>query len=119
MDTITAIVDTQTGEFLERGHAPDARYVAVTLPRNPDPLRETYSGDKAAPFAPKSATDIAAAIDAIKDAEAGAAFDTNKTLKAVALSNLGRALGKSPAALTAAEIATERTRILAIYKGLS
>lgn len=116
---ITAVIDTQTNEFLPYGHDLDARYIAVAVARNPDHLREKYSGNPASPFAAKSAAEIAATLDAATDAEAGALFDPNRLLKAVAISNLARALGKSPGALTAGEIAAERTRILAIYKGLS
>lgn len=39
---ITVIVDTQTNEFVETGHAPDARYVVKALSRNPNPLLERW-----------------------------------------------------------------------------
>lgn len=39
---MTAIVDTQTNEFVADGHAPDARYQVKTVSRNPNPLVERW-----------------------------------------------------------------------------
>ena len=111
----TAIVDTQTNEFMPFGHAEDARYVKVTVPRNPDHVREKWNGTA---IVAKSGAEIAATLDAIKDEEAATAYDPQKALKAVAISNLAARLGKNPGALTQAEIAAERTRVLAIMKAL-
>lgn len=113
---ITCAIDPNTNEFLESGDTPTSMRVA--LPRNPDPLREKYSGNPADPFTAKSGAETAATVAARTDAAAGAVIDTQKALMAVALSGLARALSKSPAALTPAEIAAERARIVAIYKAL-
>jgi hypothetical protein len=114
-DIITAIVETTTNEFSVSGADLDATHIRVTVPRNPDPLREKWDGTQ---IVAKTAPEVTATLDAAKDAEGAQAFDTAKALKAVAISNLARALGKNPGALTPAEISAERTRIIAIYKGL-
>lgn len=116
---ITAIIDTQTNEFIPSGHAEDARFVKLTVPRNPEPSVEKYSGDPLNPIAAKSAGEIAAGQTAVIDADAAQQFDGAKMLKAKGLSDLAWRLGKAPGALTPAEIAAERTRIIAIYKALS
>lgn len=112
---MNAVVDTQTGEFVPFGHEPDARYIVVTVDRNPDPLLEKWNGSA---IVAKTAPEIAATLDAAKDAEVAAVYDPHKALKAVAISNLAARLGKNPGALTPAEIAAERTRVLAIMKAL-
>jgi hypothetical protein len=112
---MTAVVDTQTGEFEPYGREPDARYVVVTVDHNPDPLREKWNGSA---IVAKTPQEMAATLDAMKDAEASAIYDPHKALKAVAISNLAARLGKNPGALTPAEIAAERTRVLAIMKAL-
>jgi hypothetical protein len=63
-----------------------------------------------------------------KDAECRKAFDANpdapanvdlwKVIKAVAISNLARALGVAPGALTPAQLVAERNRIAGIYAAL-
>lgn len=114
----TAIVDTQTNEFVPGGHVPDARYVVVELPRNPDHITEKYSGNQANPIVAKTPAEVDATKTALVDAAAGAAFDFNKLFRAKAVSDLAWRLGVAPAALTPAQIAAERTRILNIYKAL-
>ena len=117
-EILTAVVDTATNEFQSLGHDLDGTHIRVDVPRNPDPLREKYSGDPLNPIAAKSGAEITATQDAAKSTEAGQAFDTLKVVQAVALSNLAARLGKAPGALTAADISAERTRIIAIYKAL-
>lgn len=112
---ITTIVNIGSNEFIADGHEVDAQYIRVTVPRNPDPTREKYSGDPLNPIAAKSAGEITAAADAAKDVELTAVFDNVKALKAVAVAALWGRLGHQP---TAPEIAAERARILAIYKAL-
>ncbi len=111
----TAIVDTQTSEFVSEGHEPDGRYVVVTLPRNPDPVREKWDGSA---IVAKAAQEVTATLAAAKDADAAQAFDLMKALRAVALSNLAARLNVNPSALTPQQINAERARILAIYKAL-
>ena len=115
MTPMTAIVDTQTGEFLDSGRAEDARFVRVTVPRNPDPATEKYSGNPGDPIAAKSGVEIAAFASARADADAAMQFDGTKMLKAVVIAALWGRLGRQP---TPAEIATERTRILSVFKAL-
>lgn len=45
-------------------------------------------------------------------------FDSDKLFRAKCLSDLAFRLGKSPSALTAAEVTAERNRIAAIYRNL-
>lgn len=115
---ITVIVDTQTNEFQRFGHAIDARFVRVEVPRNPDPVMEKYSGNLLAPIVAKSPSEIAATVTARQDAEAAQQFDSSKIFRAKVISDLAWRLGKLPGALTSQEIALERIRILAIYKSL-
>lgn len=88
----TAIVDTQTNQFEPKGHAPDARYIVVTVERSPDHRREKYSGDPVNPIAAKSAAEVAAydaalpkvvrtrdLLRRITDAEHDAIEDLSKT----------------------------------------
>lgn len=114
----TVIVDTQTNTFMPLGHAEDARYVKVTVPRNPDPVTEKYSGNPGDPIAAKTAQEIADYFAALSDADASATYETNKLIKAVAISYEAYRLGKNPAALTAGELNAAKTRIVNIYKAL-
>lgn len=116
--SITAIVDTQTNEFVPAGHVEDARFIKVDVSRNPDPVNEKYSGDPQNPIAPKSGGEIAAGVAALQDADAAQQFDGNKVMRAKAISDLAWRLGKAPGSLTAPEIAAERLRIITIYKSL-
>lgn len=116
MAPITAIVDTQTNEFVESGHATDARYQVKTLSRNPNAAVERWH--PTLEFVAKTAQEISDAAAAQADAAAAQQFDGALMLKAKAISDLAWRLGKAPGALTAAEIAAERTRILNIYKTL-
>ncbi len=59
------------------------------------------------------------ASDAPRIETAQREFDAMKLFKAKCISDLAFRLGKAPGALTAAEIAAERDRIVAIYKALS
>jgi len=69
----TAIVDTQTNEFVPSGHDEDARYVRLTFGRNPDYLREKWNGSTSTPgFTPKTQAEIDATVAAQQDAIAGA-----------------------------------------------
>lgn len=52
------------------------------------------------------------------DTELAQRFDGDRLFKAKAISDLAFRLGKAPGALTPAEIAAERTRIVNIYKAL-
>lgn len=115
---ITTIVDTQTGEFVPGGHAEDARFIKVEVSRNPDAATEKYSGDPLNPITAKTAPEIAATLAAQQDADAAQSYDGNKALRAKGISDLAWRLGKAPSALTAGEIAAERTRIMNIYKAL-
>ena len=60
MTGITAIVDTQTGAFIESGHVPDARYVVTPLSRNPDAAREVW--DPVTEFRDKTPAELAADV---------------------------------------------------------
>jgi hypothetical protein len=71
----TAIVDTNTNEFIEAGHIENARYVRRDLPRNPDPRVERWSGDPAQPFAPKTSQEMSDAATAQADAAAASGID--------------------------------------------
>lgn len=62
MAVITAIVDTQTNEFIESGHAEDARFVKTVVSRNPVPAREKW--DPVLEFRPKTAPELAADVAA-------------------------------------------------------
>jgi len=73
--TTTAVVDTQTNEFSAEGHAPDARYRVVPVPRNPDVRREKYSGDDADPIAVKTSAEITAWESARRDRRVDALLD--------------------------------------------
>jgi len=70
----TAIVDTTTNEFEPNGHAQDARWVAVTLTRNPDPATERFNGNLGAPgILAKSAPELTATVAASTAAKQAAA----------------------------------------------
>lgn len=115
---MTSIVDTQTNEFCPQGHEIDARYICVSVPRNPDPAKEKYSGDPANPIVAKTPAEITAAHDAAVDAVVSSSFEAGKLLKAVVISTEAYRLGKAPGTLTTADLAAAKARIVAIYKGL-
>lgn len=70
-EVITALVDLVTGAFDDSGRDPDGvRYVRLAMPRNPDALREKYSGDPLNPFTAKTAQEIADTITARQTAAA-------------------------------------------------
>jgi hypothetical protein len=50
----TAIYDTQTNRWMPSGGDGSSRYRRITVPRNPDDMREAYSGDDTNPI--RSAT---------------------------------------------------------------
>ena len=56
--SITAVVNTDTNEFLSQGHVPDSTHIVVTVPRNPSPRIEKYSGNPADPFTAKTQAEI-------------------------------------------------------------
>lgn len=115
-EPLTAIVDTQTNEFIETGHEPDARYQVKPLSRNPNPKVERWH--PTLEFEAKTAIEILSALNIQINNIAGAVFDDNKLFRAKAINDLAWRLGKMPGALTLAEIAAERTRIINIYKVL-
>lgn len=106
-ERITNAVDTKTGEFLDCGDRPGS--IRVELPRNPDPLREKYSGDPANPFVPKAPEDIVTALEQKQRETIPAPF------KALVLYALETSLGKVP---TEAEIAVALDRYAVLLKGL-
>jgi hypothetical protein len=59
---ITALVDTQTSEFLDTGGIEDARFVRKPLSRAPDPTREKW--DAVLEFRPKTPAELAADVAA-------------------------------------------------------
>lgn len=63
--SVTALVEKATNEFIQDGRFEDpSLYDRLPMPRTPDPLRERYSGNLAAPFVAKSASETQAAITA-------------------------------------------------------
>ena len=116
---MTAIVDTQTNEFVPEGHVEDARFIKVTVPRNPDPVTEKYSGDLVNPITSKTPGEIDATKTALADAIDARAFDMQRAIKATVLVAEAGRLGKTLAQLTGAEIAAVRTKWLNAYKSLN
>jgi hypothetical protein len=73
---VTALVDTQTNEFLDSGRAEDARYVRKTVSRNPDPAREKW--DAVLEFRLKTAAELTAdAAARLAQAQLGAQLDVD------------------------------------------
>ena len=112
---ITADVDRGTGIFLGDGDRATGAVVRVVLPRNPDHVRERYSGDLVKPFRVATTAEIDAQVAARGEAGGDSAFDGNKPVVAALVVALWTALGHQP---TTAEIATAKTRFRAIYKTL-
>jgi len=104
---ITAIVDTQTNEFVPLGHAEDARYVKKTVPRNPDPAVEKYSGDDVNPIAVKSASEIQAS----QDADFNAQFDKTLTSKDLVATVAWAIQLKDPAAWATKTTPQKKTQV--------
>lgn len=81
---MTAIVDTNTNEFMPLGHAVDARYVSVIVPRNPEPAIEKYSGNPASPFMAKTAQEISDYATTVMTTAATASSRQKDTLADIA-----------------------------------
>jgi hypothetical protein len=111
----TAIVDTQTNEFETFGHAEDARWVKVTLPRNPDPAVERFNGNLANPaIVLKSAPELAATATAADAAQLNAQFA--RGLQAVAAALFKDRTGAFP---TPAQKATLKADFWTAWKALA
>ena len=104
---ITAIVDTQTNEFVVYGHVEDARYVKKIVPRNPDPAVEKYSGDDANPIAAKSSAEIQATADAVLNAQ----FDLSLSVKDLVATVAWAIQLKDPVAWAAKTNAQKKTQV--------
>src|SRR4051812_44994738 len=112
----TAIVDTLSGanEFVDSGHAEDARFVKLTFSRNPDPLTEKWDGNLGTPgFLAKTPSEVAAAIAAQVNAIADARFE--RALAAVAAALERNRTGAFP---TAGQAATIRGYFVTAWKAL-
>lgn len=114
---LTAVVDPATNLFCEDGMS--AGRVVVSVPVNPDARAQRYSGNPASPFRVATAQEMTDYDAARVAAAASAQFDGNQLFRAKAISDLAKTLNVQPSALTAAQIAAERARIIAIYKVLT
>lgn len=114
--SITALVDTETGQFLVDGKPREgARFQRVPLPRNPG-FSERYTGDPDDPFRPATAQELAAETATSLDVQADRQeIDLPPTIRAVLITQLWGRLGRQP---TAQELQTERTRYKQILRSL-
>jgi hypothetical protein len=101
------------GYDLASGLSPTQMERTTAVPVDPVTQRWNIATDK-----PRAATsaEIAAAAAALQDADAQQQFDGQRAVKAALIAALWGRLGHQP---TAAEIAAERARFIAIYKGLA
>lgn len=83
-DAITATVHKPTGIFLDSARADDATHITVALPRNPDHVRERYSGNSQDPLRAATAQEIADAKDAALQTEATVSSREKDVLATVA-----------------------------------
>lgn len=105
-EPITAVVDPATGMFCSDG-LQNGRIV-VTVPWNPDPRKDRYSGNPADPFRAATAQEITD-YDAARETETqNAAFDSIRVLKALALV-VADLHAKTPAQMKALVIAKYKT----------
>ena len=101
-EQMTAIVDA-AGEFCDDGMKPGRTVVSV--PRNPDPLRERYSGDANNPIVAKTPNEIAASV---ADAKTRANDQLwTPTMDALVTAILHNVHGKPP---SAADVKAVRTQ---------
>lgn len=111
----TAIVDTQTSEFVPEGHDEDARFKKLTFSRNPDPSVEKWDGNVTAPgFVAKTAPEITAATTAAQNAQADQQW--GRGLQAVAAALERNRTGSFP---TPAQAATLKGFFITAWKSLA
>jgi len=108
-------VNQATGEFVYGGVAPydcatglSPGQIRVVLDRQPDKRLERYSGTPASPFRAATSQELADYDAAIETAEHGAAFDSIRILKALALV-VADIANKTPAQMKALVIAKYKT----------
>ena len=100
-ERMTAVVDL-SGEFCEDGMKPGR--TVVTVPRNPDPSRERYSGNPANPFVEKTPHEQAQHKKKKKDEQGSALWDAQYA--DVVAATLSVSLGHDP---TPSELAAAKT----------
>lgn len=110
-ESMTAVVDTSTNEFLSAGQPSlDPRYVVVgPLPRNPNPAIEKYSGIPADPFVAKTAPEMAATLTAQQTDRATATSRQKDILATIAWA----VRAKNVAAWNAQTLAQKKSTVLA------
>ncbi len=96
------------------GSSADRATWAVQFLPNATAQQQTQAAGIVATFDPVDPAVVSAQLDV----EAATVYDMNRLFKAKVVSDLAFRLSKAPGALTSAEIAAERTRILNIYKSL-
>lgn len=111
----TTKIDTNTGKFLDSEPPVGAAVVVITIPRNPDPTLERYTGNPANPFRPATAQEIADSETVKVDSTAVKVANSDLAIKATVITSLWGRLGKQP---TNAEIDAELSRWRDVYKTL-
>jgi hypothetical protein len=111
---MTAIVHVPTNEFIVDGSVtPDGvTYIVVTVPRNPDPAVERYSGNAVAPFTAKTQPEIDAYAAARLNEQAVKAADSQRIIAAV----VWAVIDTYSAPATVAKFNNARTKIIDAYK---
>jgi hypothetical protein len=111
-DQKTAVVDPVAGVFCPDGLAPGR--IVVTVPENPDPRRQRYSGLPETPLRMATAEELVAYDAAQGDGQLEQQY-ADPVLRTTLLWTLTRLLGHTP---SAAEKATAKAEWKAIRKAL-